>query len=158
MISDAVRKEALANETVYNQQQAAAALAAQQAAQQAALLAQQQAQAAAAQEATTSVVQAPVQQAVQSSGTPDEWMAEAGISPGDYGYVDYIISRESGWNPNAQNASSGAGGLPQALPYSKTGCVWGDAVCQLGWATSYADNRYGSWAGAYDFWVAHSWW
>lgn len=85
-------------------------------------------------------------------------MAEAGIAPSDYGYVDYIISRESGWSPTAQNASSGAAGLPQALPYSKTGCAWGDAICQLQWANNYAVSRYGSWYNAYLFWSVNHWW
>lgn len=91
-------------------------------------------------------------------GSKEAWMAAAGISLSDYGYVDYIINRESGWNPYAVNKSSGAGGLPQALPYSKTGCAVGDAVCQLVWANGYALSRYGSWAGAYQFWVSRHWW
>lgn len=91
-------------------------------------------------------------------GTKESWMAAAGINPADYGHVDYIISRESGWNPNAVNKSSGAGGLPQALPYSKTGCAVGDPICQLRWANSYAVNRYGSWAGAHQFWISRHWW
>ncbi|MDQ1136887.1 hypothetical protein QE410_001686 [Microbacterium sp. SORGH_AS 1204] len=40
-------------------------------------------------------------------GAPAEWMAAAGIAESDMGYVDYIVSRESGWNPNATNRSSG---------------------------------------------------
>lgn len=91
-------------------------------------------------------------------GNKESWMAAAGISPSDYTYVDYIISKESGWNPNAVNKSSGAGGLPQALPYSKTGCAVGDPICQLKWANGYAVNRYGSWAGAYQFWISRHWW
>lgn len=85
-------------------------------------------------------------------------MSEAGISPSDYGAVDYIVSHESGWNPNAVNASSGATGLPQALPYSKTGCAFGDAVCQLSWASTYAVSRYGSWWAAQAYWAVHSNW
>lgn len=85
-------------------------------------------------------------------------MSAAGISPSDYGAVDYIVSHESGWNPNAVNASSGATGLPQALPYSKTGCAFGDAVCQLSWASTYAVSRYGSWWAAQAYWAVHSNW
>lgn len=83
-------------------------------------------------------------------------MAEAGISPSDYQFVDFIVSRESGWNPDATNPTSGAHGLPQALPYSKTGCGWVDAVCQLQWANGYVAARYGGWYGAYLFWLSHS--
>jgi hypothetical protein len=97
-------------------------------------------------------------QKVQAAGSKLEWLKASGIPESEWQYVDYIISKESGWNPLARNASSGAGGLPQALPYSKTGCAWGDAVCQLKWANSYAISRYGSWARAYNFWVSNRYW
>ncbi len=91
-------------------------------------------------------------------GAPEQWMAAAGIAKGDWGYVDYIVSHESGWNPNATNASSGACGLVQALPCSKVPGGGYDPVANLKWATGYATGRYGSWAGAYAFWTANSWW
>lgn len=88
----------------------------------------------------------------------DAWLAASNISASNYGYVDYIVSHESGWNPDATEPNSGAHGLPQALPYTKTGCGWSDAVCQLNWANAYALARYGSWASAYSYWVAnHNW-
>ena len=92
------------------------------------------------------------------TGGKYDWMAAAGISPADYAAVDYIISKESSWNPNATNAQSGAHGLPQALPYSKTNCGWTDAVCQLKWADNYAKSRYGGWWSAYNFWRSNHWW
>lgn len=91
-------------------------------------------------------------------GAPGEWMAAAGISDADMGYVDYIVSRESGWNPNATNRSSGACGLVQALPCSKVPGNGYDPVDNLRWATGYATGRYGSWAGAYAFWTSNHWW
>jgi len=91
-------------------------------------------------------------------GAPAEWMAAAGIAAGDWGYVDYIVSKESGWNPNAYNASSGASGLVQALPCGKVPGNCFDPVDNLRWATGYATGRYGSWAGAYAFWVSNNWW
>lgn len=91
-------------------------------------------------------------------GTKEEWMAAAGIAAGDYPYVDYIVSRESGWNPNATNKSSGACGLVQALPCSKVPGNGYNPVDNLRWATGYATGRYGSWAGAYNFWQTHHWW
>lgn len=91
-------------------------------------------------------------------GTHEELMAAAGIQPADYGAVDYIISHESSWNENATEPTTGAHGLPQALPYGKTGCGWSDSICQLRWASTYATDRYGSWWGAYDHWVANRWW
>lgn len=91
-------------------------------------------------------------------GAPAEWMAAAGIAESDRGYVDYIVSRESGWNPNATNSSSGACGLVQALPCGKVPGNGYDPVDNLSWATGYAVGRYGSWASAYDFWINNHWW
>lgn len=85
-------------------------------------------------------------------------MSQAGIPQSEWAAVDYVVTNESGWNPNATNVSSGAHGLPQALPYSKTGCGWEDGICQLVWATSYAYGRYGGWWAAQAFWAANHWW
>lgn len=91
-------------------------------------------------------------------GAPAEWMAAAGIAESDWGYVDFIASKESGWNPNATNASSGACGVIQANPCSKVPGSGYDPVDNLRWANGYATSRYGSWAGAYDFWSSNHWW
>lgn len=91
-------------------------------------------------------------------GAPAEWMAAAGIASSDWGYVDYIVSKESGWNPNATNPSSGACGLVQALPCSKVPGNGYDPVDNLRWGNGYATGRYGSWANAYAFWTANHWW
>jgi hypothetical protein len=91
-------------------------------------------------------------------GSAGEWMAAAGIAESDRGYVDYIVMRESSWNPNATNASSGACGLVQALPCSKVPGNGYDPVDNLRWATGYAVGRYGSWSAAYDFWTRNHWW
>ncbi|MFS0893609.1 transglycosylase SLT domain-containing protein [Microbacterium sp. 179-I 3D3 NHS] len=91
-------------------------------------------------------------------GAPAEWMAAAGIAESDWGYVDYIVSKESGWNPNATNRSSGACGLVQALPCSKVPGNGYDPVDNLRWASGYATGRYGSWAGAHAFWTRNHWW
>ncbi|MBS1674956.1 MAG: transglycosylase SLT domain-containing protein [Actinobacteria bacterium] len=91
-------------------------------------------------------------------GAPAEWMAAAGIASSDWGYVDYIVSRESGWNPNATNSGSGACGLVQALPCSKVPGNGYDPVDNLRWANGYAVGRYGSWAQAQAFWSSNSWW
>nr|WP_315267888.1 transglycosylase SLT domain-containing protein [Microbacterium lemovicicum] len=91
-------------------------------------------------------------------GSSSEWMSAAGIAEGDWGYVDYIVSRESGWNPNATNSSSGACGLVQALPCSKVPGNGYDPVDNLRWGNGYAVGRYGSWASAYAFWTSNHWW
>ncbi len=88
-------------------------------------------------------------------------MARAGIAPGDFNFVDYIVSHESNWNPTARNAS-GAYGLCQALPGSKmasAGSDWStNPVTQLKWCDGYAKGRYGSWAAAYSYWRSHHYW
>jgi type II secretory pathway pseudopilin PulG len=103
---------------------------------------------------------APIQPpaAYTGGGSPADWMAAAGIAESDWGYVDYIVSHESGWNPNATNASSRACGLVQALPCSKVPGGGYDPVANLQWANGYAVGRYGSWANAHAFWVSNSWW
>ena len=101
-------------------------------------------------------------------------MALAGISPSDYTYVDYIISHESGWCPTKAQGqygscppyagfvpATGGYGLCQSTPGSKmasAGADWAtNPVTQLKWCSGYA-SRYGGWAGAYAFWLAHHWW
>lgn len=97
------------------------------------------------------------------AGSHTDWMAAAGIGSADYGYVDFIISHESGWSPTKYNyAGSGAYGLCQALPASKMASAGGDymtnPITQLKWCNGYAVGRYGSWAGAYSFWLKNKWW
>lgn len=91
-------------------------------------------------------------------GSSTEWLIAAGIPESDWGYVDFIVSRESGWNPNATNASSGACGLVQAYPCSKVPGSGYNPVDNLTWANGYAVGRYGSWAEAHAFWTSRHWW
>lgn len=90
-------------------------------------------------------------------------MAQAGIRRSDYPYVDYIVSRESGWRPNATNGMTW--GLCQALPGSKMASVGEDwrvnPVTQLRWCDWYAtqgSSNFNSWQGAYNYWTVHHWW
>lgn len=85
-------------------------------------------------------------------GSKSEWLSQSGIDPGDWGYAEFLIGKESHWNPNAYNASSGACGLAQALPCSKVPGNGFNPVDSLRWANGYVKGRYGGWAGA----VAHS--
>jgi len=103
-------------------------------------------------------------------------MASAGIASSDFPYVDYIVSHESGWCPTKLQGQAGycppyapgsipeglGYGLGQATPGSKMAVFGGDwqtnAATQLRWATSYADDRYGSWGAAYNHWSSyHNW-
>ncbi|HEU0266190.1 MAG TPA: ubiquitin-like domain-containing protein [Candidatus Saccharimonadaceae bacterium] len=108
-------------------------------------------------------------------GSHSDWMSAAGISSSDYGYVNYIVSHEGGWNPckvqgGAVDCSylGGAGyGVVQATPgikMSAAGVDWQtNPITQLRWATSYANEAKfvpygGGWEGAYNYWVAHHNW
>lgn len=96
------------------------------------------------------------------SGYKNQIMAAAGISSSDYTYVDYIVSKESGWNYLISNSVSGAYGLCQALPGSKmssSGSDWAtNPETQMRWCNSYALSRYGSWQAAYNYWLENNWW
>ena len=68
---------------------------------------------------------------------------------------------ESGWNIYASNPSSGAYGIPQALPGSKmasAGPDWqGDAATQIRWGLSYIQGTYGSPCAAWSHEEADGW-
>ncbi len=100
-------------------------------------------------------------EAVKLTGSKAEWMQAAGIDPSQYQYVDYIIGRESGWNPASVSANRCIG-LGQKCDASSliSACPnWqSDPVCQLNHFSGYANGRYGSWQGAYSAWQAQGWW
>lgn len=77
---------------------------------------------------------------------------------GQFGCLVALWGRESGWNATAHNSSSGAHGIPQALPGSKMGPGWwGDARVQVAWGISYIFGRYGSPCAADAFQRSHNW-
>ncbi len=84
--------------------------------------------------------------------------ATASAATPSNGAKAFIYQHESGNNPGAINKASGACGLGQALPCSKMPCSLSDYACQDAFFTDYAVRRYGGWDGAYQFWLAHSWW
>ncbi len=90
-------------------------------------------------------------------GTKTEWLAASTIPTESWGYADYMVTRESGWNPNAVNRSSGACGLAQALPCSKIAGNPYDPVTALNWMNGYVTGRYGGWEQAYAFWITNHW-
>ena len=91
------------------------------------------------------------------SGTKTEWLAASAIPQSAWGAADFIVSQESGWNPNAVNSSSGACGLAQALPCSKVPGNPYDPVNSLNWMNGYVMGRYGSWEAAVEFKRAKGW-
>ena len=72
-----------------------------------------------------------------------------------------VWNRESHWNHKAHNRSSGAHGIPQALPGSKmrtAGADWRtNPVTQIKWGLGYIDRRYGSPCGALRHMNGHGW-
>jgi len=63
--------------------------------------------------------------------------------------------RESGWNPMAVNRSSGACGIPQALPCSKIPDK--STVGQINWGLDYIQRRYGTPLNAMAHWQQKRW-
>lgn len=90
-------------------------------------------------------------------GDKTTWLTASNIPEDMWGYADAIVTRESTWNPNATNASSGACGLAQALPCSKVSGNPYNPVDSLNWMNDYVNGRYGGWKQAYDFWNANHW-
>lgn len=68
---------------------------------------------------------------------------------------------ESGWSVTATNPSSGAYGIPQALPGSKMASAGADwktsASTQIRWGLGYIKDRYGSPSAALAFKRANGW-
>ena len=99
-----------------------------------------------------------------TTGTKAEYQAYAkdlcintyGWTENDFNCLVKLWERESNWNPNAHNKSSGAHGICQALPASKMASEGSDYMTnyktQIRWGLKYIKNRYGTPANAW----AHS--
>ncbi|WP_243392023.1 lytic transglycosylase domain-containing protein [Rathayibacter rathayi] len=120
----------------------------------------QPAPAAAEQEESSS--SAPAAVPVARAAAPDPGSAKAiaydmivqrGWADSEYDCLVLLWNRESGWNVYAENKSSGAYGIPQALPGSKMATVGSDwasnASTQITWGLGYISGRYGSPCGAW---------
>ena len=83
-------------------------------------------------------------------------VAARGWGSGEFDCLVALWNKESGWRVNAMNPSSGAYGIPQALPGSKmatAGADWAtNAATQIEWGLGYITGRYGTPCGAW----AHS--
>jgi hypothetical protein len=83
-----------------------------------------------------------------------------GFSTSQFGCLDNIWSRESGWRYDAANAS-GAYGIPQALPGSKMASAGPDwqtnPATQIRWGLGYIKGRYGTPCDAWASWQAQGW-
>ncbi|WP_239526081.1 lytic transglycosylase domain-containing protein [Microbacterium sp. B35-30] len=92
--------------------------------------------------------------------SPADAQATARAMLGNYGWGDdqfgclvSLWNKESGWNYQAYNRSSGAYGIPQALPGSKMGSAGADwqtnPATQIAWGLGYISGRYGTPCGAW---------
>ena len=84
-----------------------------------------------------------------------------GYGSSQFDCFNNIIIRESMWRIDATNPSSGAYGIPQALPGSKMASVASDwrtnPATQIIWAIGYMKDRYGSPCAAWSFKSANGW-
>ncbi|MCA9583415.1 MAG: transglycosylase SLT domain-containing protein, partial [Myxococcales bacterium] len=94
-------------------------------------------------------------------GLGQQLAAARGWSGSQWSCLEQLWTRESGWNHLAVNPSSGACGIPQALPCSKMASHGGDyrtnPSTQIRWGLDYIGGRYGSPCGAWSFWQSHNW-
>jgi len=99
-----------------------------------------------------------------AAGTPDPGTAMAialtmvaarGWATTQYDCLVALWNKESRWNVYAHNASSGAYGIPQALPGSKmatAGADWAtNPATQITWGLGYIEARYGDPCGAWAY-------
>lgn len=75
-------------------------------------------------------------------------VTDAGWTEGEYRCLVALWQRESGWNHLAENPSSGAYGIPQALPANKMASAGDDwasnPATQIRWGIGYISARYGT--------------
>jgi hypothetical protein len=78
-----------------------------------------------------------------------------------FGCLVDLWNKESGWNVYATNPSSGAYGIPQALPGDKMATAGADwqtnAATQIKWGLGYISGRYGTPCGAWSHSVSVGW-
>lgn len=105
-----------------------------------------------------------------AAGIPDPGTAQAiayvmvvqkGWSGSEFDCLVNLWNRESHWNVNSHNTSSGAHGIPQALPGSKMASAGPDwetnPKTQITWGLGYIQNRYGTPCGAWAHSEEHNW-
>jgi hypothetical protein len=157
-VAKAAAQKAAAAKAAAAKAAAAKAAAAKAAAQQAAQ--QQATQQQAAQQTTA---QQPAASA--PSGSPqqiaEQMLSQFGWSSSQFSCLQPLWALESGWNIYASNPSSGAYGIPQALPGSKmasAGPDWqSDAATQIRWGLTYIQGTYGSPCAAWSHDEADGW-
>jgi hypothetical protein len=94
-----------------------------------------------------------------AQSTAYNMMSSFGFDPKtQFGCLNNIWTRESGWRYNAENAS-GAYGIPQALPGSKMASAGSDwqtnPATQIKWGLGYIKSIYGTPCSAWAFWQSN---
>jgi hypothetical protein len=88
-------------------------------------------------------------------------MLAAGWGENQWPALAALWNEESGWNAGIANSSSGAYGIPQALPASKMASAGADwrtnPATQIAWGLGYIRSTYGSPAGAWAHERANNW-
>jgi hypothetical protein len=88
-------------------------------------------------------------------------LADFGFGDDQFSCLDSLYMSESGWNIHADNPSSSAYGIPQALPGSKMASAGPDwehnAATQIKWGLGYIKSSYGTPCGAWSFKQGHNW-
>jgi hypothetical protein len=88
-------------------------------------------------------------------------LLKAGFGLDQMPCLDKLWTRESHWNYQSYNSSSGAYGIPQAVPGSKMAAFGSDwktnPATQIKWGLSYIKNRYGTPCKAWDHSEATGW-
>lgn len=88
-------------------------------------------------------------------------MPQFGFSPTEFSCLDALWNSESGWNLHADNPTSDAYGIPQALPGTKmatAGPDWANnAETQIKWGLGYIRSSYGTPCAAWAFKQGHGW-
>jgi hypothetical protein len=84
-----------------------------------------------------------------------------GWGAGQFSCLNSLWAKESGWSYQATNASSGAYGIPQALPGSKMAAFGSDwqtnPATQIKWGLNYINGRYGSPCSAWSTAQSQGW-
>ncbi|MTG87388.1 DUF348 domain-containing protein [Cellulosimicrobium sp. BIT-GX5] len=87
--------------------------------------------------------------------------AERGWTGSQWTCLERLWTKESNWNPTADNPTSSAYGIPQSLPGSKMaskGADWAtNPATQIAWGLDYIASVYGSPCGAWSHSQATNW-
>ncbi len=88
-------------------------------------------------------------------------VADRGWNDAQFGCLVKLWTKESNWRWNADNPTSSAYGIPQALPGSKMASAGADwrtnPVTQITWGLGYITSRYGTPCSAWAHSVNHNW-